>query len=162
MSPADSPLDLFFGKQTEVPFACVNSYRVNKAPQHLWLRKRPWGEILLLWHRRAALGFTFQRELVLYMFTHTNAKKTSEAFRQETLGLRGQGFTRIKIIVSLTKCSLGLYYQQLVSLLFPPDVMMMIENCSAQEGKPWTTSLSALSVAVQVLQLFSSHLYRKK
>lgn len=57
-----------------------------------------------------ALRFSFWRELVLYMLTHTNTKKTSEAFRQETLGLRGQGFNRIKIIVSLTKYSLGLYY----------------------------------------------------
>lgn len=37
------------------------------------------------------------------MLTHTNAKKTSEAFRQETSGLRGQGFTRLEIIIGLTK-----------------------------------------------------------
>ena len=83
----------------------------------MWLREGPRGEILLVWHRRAALRFSFWRELLLYMLTHTNIKKTSEAFKQETLGLRGQGFTRTKITVSLTKYSLGLYYQQLLSLL---------------------------------------------
>lgn len=117
MSLADSPLDLFFGKQAEAPFVCVNSCGVNKALQHIWLRKGSGGEILLVWHGRAALRFSSCRELVLYTLTLTNATKTFEAFRGEALGYQRSGIYQNKNHCQFNKVFLGIVLQQLLSLL---------------------------------------------